>query len=282
MRWPCVLAVLLIGPAGAATVAPTDVVLTIDGLCSAGGPPWAATAQGACKTLVTRAQFEQLTEALQPGMSPALRLRVAQTYAHIMLMAAAAERRGLDKTPAFSEEMRYARMQLLSQDLAGALRKDASNIDEIDVESYYKAHAASFETATLARVFVPHGFPELAESLRERAVAGEDPDKLQQEADRAAGLSRPGAPRTLMENVRRGNLPPSHELVMDLRAQEVSQVLADPGGGCFIYKMLAKEVPTLLAVSAEIRTQLAEQRYRRAMQPFEGRVELSDAYFDAR
>ena len=66
---------------------------------------------------MTRAQFERLTEALQPGMSPSLRLNVAHAYARNLRMSAAAEKRSLDKTPAFEEEMRYARMQLLAQDL---------------------------------------------------------------------------------------------------------------------------------------------------------------------
>ena len=53
----------------------------------------------ACKTVITRAQFEKLTEALQPGMSPSLRLNVANAYARNLRMSAAAEKRGLDKTP---------------------------------------------------------------------------------------------------------------------------------------------------------------------------------------
>ena len=69
-------------------------------------------------------------------------------------MSAAAEKRGLDKTPAFEEEMRYARVQLLSQDLARALQADANNISDTDLADDYKDEA-SYEEATLARIFVP-------------------------------------------------------------------------------------------------------------------------------
>ncbi|MGC2169789.1 MAG: hypothetical protein WA623_00220, partial [Candidatus Sulfotelmatobacter sp.] len=93
-------------------VGPDDPVITVNDFCAD-----AAQHGDACKTVITRAQFEKLTEALQPGMSLALRLRVANAYARNLRMSAAAEKRGLDKTPAFEEEMRFARMQLLAQDL---------------------------------------------------------------------------------------------------------------------------------------------------------------------
>src|SRR5580693_694778 len=104
-------------------VGPEDAVITVSGFCADSGQTG-----GACKTVITRAQFEKLTDALQPGMSLALRLNVANAYARNLRMAAAAEKRALDKTPEFEEEMRYARMQLLAQDLTRVLQADANNI----------------------------------------------------------------------------------------------------------------------------------------------------------
>src|ERR1700722_7329775 len=109
-------------------VAPDDPVITMNGFCADVVPPG-----NACQTVITRAQFEKLTEALQPGMSLSLRLNVANAYSRNLKMSAAAEKRGLDKTPAFAEEMRYARMQLLSQDLNRALQADANNITNADL-----------------------------------------------------------------------------------------------------------------------------------------------------
>ena len=131
-------------------VAPDDPVITVNGFCADPAP-----AGNACKTVITRAQFEKLTEALQPGLSLPLRLKVANAYARMMRMAAAAEKRGLDQTPAFAEEIRYARMQLLSQDLTRTLQADANNLTDADLEDYYKKNESSFEQATLARIFVP-------------------------------------------------------------------------------------------------------------------------------
>jgi hypothetical protein len=265
---------------------PDDAVITINGFCGAHGP------QGgdACRTVITRAQFESLAEALQPGMPPDLRLKVANAYAQMLRMAAAAEQRGLDKTPAFAQEMRYARIQLLSQDLERALHEDAGNVTDAEIASYYAKNRASFEEATLARIFVPRAkrgaasgatedeMSKVATDLRARAAGGADLDALQIEAYSAAGI--PGtAPNTRVANVRRAALPPTHEVAFDLQPGGVSEVLSDPGGGHFIYKMLNRTTLSLTDATPEIHEQLAEQRYREAMQTFSGDVVLNDSYF---
>jgi hypothetical protein len=147
-------------------VGPDDPVITVNGFCADPAQPG-----NACKTVITRAQFEKLTGALQPGMSLSLRLNVANTYARNLRMSAAAEKRGLDKTPAFEEEMRFARMQLLSQDLSRALQADADNITDTDLEDYYKKNESSYEQATLARIFVPPA-KQIAPAKEEREEAG--------------------------------------------------------------------------------------------------------------
>jgi hypothetical protein len=295
-------------------VGPDEPVITLDGYCDDSLPH-----DRPCKTVITRAQFEKLTEALQPGMPLELRLKVANAYARMMKMAAAAEKRGLDTTPAFEEEMRYARMQLLSQDLSHALQEDANNISEADLEDYYHRNRASFEQATLARIFVPHSqrtastsnapkaanpaaaqlsasessgasqpdareqmdaaaMAQLASDLRARAVNGEDPNKLQLEAYSAAGMAGANS-NTRMERVRRAMLPPQHEAVMDLTPGQTSQVLSDPEGAHFIYKMIGQETLSFADAKAEIRSQMANQRYRESIKAFQGNVVFNDAYF---
>src|ERR1700683_413129 len=281
-------------------VGPNDAVITVNGFC-------ADPTQGgaACKTVITRAQFEKLTEALQPGMPASLRLKVANAYARNLRMSAAAEKRGLDKTPAFEEEMGYARMQLLAQDLSRALQADADNISDTDLADYYKKNEASYEEAAMARIFVPrskqseaaHGergdpqtssdqpkadeeaMAKLAADLRTRAVHGEDPDKLQNEAYAEAGIPQTRS-NTKMEKVRRATLPPQHEAVMDLKPGEVSEVFSDPGGAHFIYKMIGKQNLTLEEAKTEIRMAISGQRYRDSMKSFQGDVVFSDAYFN--
>lgn len=294
-------------------VGPDEPVITLDGFCADSLPH-----DRQCKTVITRSQFEKLTEALQPGMPLDLRLKVANAYARMMKMAVAAEKRGLDKTPAFEEEMRYARVQLLSQDLSHALQEEANNISEADLNDYYHQNQSSFEQATLARIFIPHSsrtasanestatnsaaakpsasqssapshpdaqeqadaaaMKQLAADLHARAANGEDPDKLQLEAYTAAGISDASS-NTRMEKVRRAMLPPQHEAVMDLKPGQVSQVFSDPEGAHFIYKVLGKETLSFEDAKAEIRSQMANQRYRDSMKGFQGNVVFNDAYF---
>ena len=292
-------------------VGPDDPVITVNGFCAHPAQPG-----NTCKTVITRAQFEKLTEALQPGMSLSLRLNVANAYARNLRMSAAAEKRGLDKTPAFEEEMRFAHMQLLSQDLNCALQAEANNITDADLEDYYKKNESSYEQAALARIFVPRAkqivpaakadaktsaaqpteaqekaneeaqkkadeeaMTKAAADLRVRAVNGEDPDKLQIEAYTEAGFPQT-TPNTKMEKVRRATLPPQHETVMDLKPGEVSEVFSDPGGAHFIYKMIGKQTLTLQDVKTEIRTVISSQRYRDSTKSFQGDVVFSDAYFN--
>jgi len=276
-------------------VGPEDAVITVSGFCADPGQTG-----GACKTVITRAQFEKLSDALQPGMSLALRLNVANAYARNLRMAAAAEKRGLDKTPAFEEEMRYARMQLLAQDLTRVLQAEANNITDADLEDYYAQNQSSYEQATLARIFVPRtkqsdaaqgeheeaqtkadeeAMTKVAAELRVRAVNGEDPDKLQIEAYAEAGIPRTNSD-TKMEKVRRAALPPQHEAVMGMKPGEVSEVFSDPGGAHFIYKMISKQTLMLEEVKVEIRSTISSQRYRDSMKSFQGDVVFSDAYFN--
>jgi hypothetical protein len=245
-------------------------------------------------------------------------------------MSADAEKRGLDKEPSFEEKMRWARMQILSQELSTALQADSAKVTDADVEDYYKKNEATYEQATLTRIFIPktkqitpattpktaaktgtaagattgttatkagttatakapaqpteaqkktaeEAMNKLARSLRERAVQGEDPDKLQKAAYTAAGL--PGVPSTKLEKQRRANLPPAHQAVMDLKPGEVSEVITDANSGYYIYKMVSKETLTLEVATPEIRKVLSSQRYRETMQSYQSAPDLNDAYF---
>src|ERR1039458_627845 len=337
MRFPCLVCLLLAGlaygqaaqpaapPAAGAKaepsasaapdkapevkVGPDDPVITLKGFCAD------STQQGdACKTVISRAQFEKLAEALQPGMSPAIRRQLATAYSRMLRMSTAAEKRGLDKQPTFDEKMYFARMRILSQELDRALQEDSGKVTDGDIEDYYKKNELSYEQATFARIFVPRtkqikpsvatpkpgakagekptetqppteaqqkaaeeAMKKVAADLRARAAKGEDPDTLQKEAYADAGI--PGNSSTpKMEKVRRPNLPATHRAVMDLKVGEVSEVISDPSGH-YIYKLVSKETLSLESVKPEIEKMISSQRYRDSMQAFQGNVDLNDAYF---
>jgi bifunctional DNA-binding transcriptional regulator/antitoxin component of YhaV-PrlF toxin-antitoxin module len=293
-------------------VGPEDAVITLKGFCAD------ATQTGdACKTVITRAQFEKLAEALQPGMSPAVRRQLATAYSRNLRMSTVAEKRGLDKGPTFEEKMTFARMQILSQELTRALQEDSGKVTDGDIEDYYKKNEASYEQATFARIYVPRAkqivppvakpkagatasakpsapqppteaqkkaaeeaMTKVAANLRARAVQGEDFDKLQKDAYAAAGLSG-STPTTKMEKVRRTTLPANHQAVMDLKPGEVSEVISDSNSGSYIYKLVSKETLSLETVKPEIQKMISSQRYRDSMQGFQGNADLNNAYFGA-
>ena len=295
-------------------VGPDDTVITLKGFCAD-----ASQKGDACKTAITRAQFEKLVEALQPGMPSNLRRQLATRYGLVLKMTADAEKRGLDKGPAFEEKMYFARMQILSQELGRALQEDSNKVTDADIEDYYKKNEASYEQATFARIYIPRAkqiAPSAAKPKADTeagaksvatANAQQAPTEEQKKAaaeamkkvaadlrDRAAkgedpdkleeeayaAAGLPGsAPNTKMEKLRRTALPANHQAVMELKPGEVSELISDPNSGYYIYKMVGKETLSVEAVKSDILKVISSQRYRDSMQSFQGNIDLNDAYF---
>jgi PPIC-type PPIASE domain len=295
-------------------VGPDDPVITLKDLCAD------SSQQGdACKTVITRAQFEKIADALQPGMPPAMRRQLATRYGWALKMSVAAEKRGLDKTPAFEEKVRSARIQILAQELINALREDSNKVTDADIEDYYKKNTSSYEQATFERIFVPRA-KQIAPSVVTpkapakagtgtaiKASASQPPTAAQQKAAEeamtkvaddlraralkgedpdklqkeayAAAGLTGNPPSTKMEKVRGAALPANHHAVMDLKPGEVSKVITDPNGPHYIYKLVSKETLALDAVKPEIRSLISSQRYRESTQSFQSGIDLNDAYF---
>jgi len=120
---------------------------------------------------------------------------------------------------------------------------------------------------------------KLADSLHDRAAAGEDFAKLQKEAFDAAGM-KIESPVVSMPNQRRTNLPVGQAAVFDLKPGDVSQVINDAGGH-YIYKLKSKDQLPLDQVKDEIRRALQQQRVRDTMEKVNNsfQVERNEAYF---
>jgi hypothetical protein len=120
---------------------------------------------------------------------------------------------------------------------------------------------------------------KLADSLRERAAAGEDFAKLQKEAFEAAGMKMDSPPVNL-PTVRRTGLPPAHSSVFDLKAGEVSAVISD-NGGHYVYKVVSVEVLPLDKVTNEIHNTLKSQHLKDEMEKYQNsyHTETNEAYF---
>jgi len=249
--------------AASSSVDPDSPVITIDGLCD--NPPADKLASADCKTVITRAQFERIIDAGQPNIPARARRELATRYADALVMARKAEQMGLDKGANFEEQMRLARIEILSRDPNKAIQREASQIQDKDIEDYYRNNTASFEQAEMERIYVPKTqdsptlsdktlsdadkqkqsqlagqvMKELADKLHARAIAAEDFNKLQIEAYQVAGIKTTAGPS--MGTIRRVSLPPSQGWVMDLKPGEVSSMIAT-ANGYFIYKVKTKEL----------------------------------------
>jgi len=324
-------------PDTSAAVPPEAAVITVNGVCPAKPKPAAAkaaagtaaksataektttTPTGECKTVITKAQFEKLASGVAPNMTPQLKKQLASVLPRLIAMSNAAEKKGLDKTPRFAETMKFAKMQILTNELQRNIQEDAAKVPPADVEKYYKDHPDGFEQFNLDRLFVPRtkqeteakedddkdkgeklsdeaqkakqaeekakadeaeqAMTKLAESLRVRAAAGEDFPKLQKEAFEAAGM-KIESPTVNLPKVRRTGLPPAHAAVFELKAGEVSQVINDSGGH-YIYKINSKETLPLDQVKDEIHSKLQNDRTREMMDKVNSsfKVVTNEMYF---
>ena len=283
-------------------VAGDKPLITIAGLCdySADG----STEDSSCETVITEAQFERVVDAIQPGMPRRARREFAWHYAEGLLMAKKGESLALDKGPEYEEQMKVARIQVLSQDLKRLIQSRASQISDQEIAAYYRDNAAKFEKAKVDRIHVPlrqqlptvaNGTPsetdrnsELdtfegtmrleADQLRARAVAGGDFGKLQADAYQTARMGSTG-PSTTLE-IRRVSLPSGQASVMDLEPGEVSAVFTD-ANGYFIYKMKAKDTLPFDQAREEIKGILRTQRVQSEMRTIHDSATLTinEGYF---
>lgn len=277
-------------------------VITVQGLCER--PANSSAMPADCKTVITRAQFEKLTNSLQPNMPPAQKKQLATRYVQVLLLAEKAHEQGLDQGPEFDEQMYLQRLQILARDAQMKMQKDATNISDSEINDYYQQHAADYKTISFERIYVPAqkqtaaaddkptdpdvqkkreaSQPEMkaeADKLRERAAAGEDFAKLQQEAYDFAD-NKMKATNVKMENMRKASIPLSDASIFDLKKDEVSQPFSDVSG-YRIYKIQEiKDLP-LAGVREEILRTLQSEKMKNSMDSLQNSAKptYDDAYF---
>lgn len=289
-------------PESASNVALDAAVITIKGLCAPPLPSPRDNPHPTCQTLVSRAQFEKLADAILTNKQASNQRQLAKAYPNLLAMAQAAETRGLERSPRFQQRIAFARMQILSHELVRKIEEDSANIPKKEIDDYYHNHSAEFETATLERIYIPnrkrvvafadekatpeaHGrdsdteMNQVAEKLRERALAGENFLTLQKEAYAAAGMTDV-PPNSSLGQLSRNGLPPGHAFAFDLKIGEVSQVFSDPTGH-YVYKLDSKQPERFQKTNEEILRILKIQRRDKAIQEIQQHItsELNPAYF---
>jgi hypothetical protein len=283
------------------SVAPDAAVITIDGLCEKPGGSSATPAD--CKTVITRAEFEKVLNAVQPNMPAAAKKQFANRYAAALYLAEKAHELGLDKGPVFDEKMYLARLQILASLGGEHVHEEAAKVTDGEIETYYHDHIADYKTISYDRILVPKqkqvdpsaqkpNDPDLqkkreaseaemnaeADKLRARAAAGEDFAKLQQEAYDFAGYTQIKASNPHVDKAKKTGIPPADASIFELKVGDVSQVFNDPSG-FVIYKVAAIEDSPLAGARDEISRKLASEREQGEIESLQKSTKLEDAYF---
>lgn len=286
-----------------ASIAPNAPVITIHGLCENSATQSRSGAGSVrhqkatiCKTIITRAQFEALANALQPSMGPADKRQLAVLYSKLLLMQREFRNLDLGKDPGVKEALDFANLRSQAEAVEKKLDGQAQVISDADVEQYYKSNSSFYETADLLRIYVPKqkrqsvsgGTPEPdeesmrkeADALQAQAVAGEDFTKLQNDAYAAAGIAGTRPP-VKMGKLTANELPPNQRVVISFKLGEVSPVIVD--NGYYIFKVLSKDAKPLAQVQSQIRSIIAQQRLMKAINQLEesGHTDFNEDYFPA-
>ena len=223
-------------------------VITLQGGCAPLGD--IAPAKD-CVSSVTRAQFEKLTNALQPGMAADAKRGFATNYAKLLIYVDAARALHLENDPDIQLIIQFVSSQVLAEGLRRHYAEQFSHPSDQQIQDYYNQNKAKYLEATLQRIIVPHNpgsgdkpapseaeQKAAAEKLRQRWVAGEDPVQLQQAAYQASGITGAGTPDVNLGARRPGSLPVNQESVFQLKGGEVSQIYTDAAAS-YIYKAVS-------------------------------------------
>lgn len=279
---------------------PKTPVITIEGVCDKGSQVGASVkgsslAKSNCATIVNREDFEELADAMQVNGNAAKIQQLADSYAQFLVLQNEAIKLGLDKGERYKELMKFARAQILAQELDRHLQQKEIEFSEREISDYYVQNPLPFTRVSFQRIFVPQtrrtpggGAPnssdsaqtmkEVAQALREKAVAGQDFDSLERQAFAAAGLK--GSAPTSMSPVRPSDLPAGHSQVFAMNNGEVSPVIAD-ATGFYIYKMISQQILPLDQVKEEIPALLKARKmdkFSRKLQT-SAKIVLNTAYF---
>ena len=196
-----------------ASVAPDAPVLTIKGVCPATPKPAPAkvaadkaaapaaktagesagkTRAADCKTVITKAEFEKIANGLSPNMTPQLKHQLATVLPRLMAMSQAAEKKGLDKSERFKETMKFAKMQILTNELQRNVQEEASKVPEKDVAEYYQKIPEAYEQFNLDRLFVPRLKQQTAEEKPAEEKDDDKDQKLTEEQQKAKEAEEKG------------------------------------------------------------------------------------------
>lgn len=170
-------------PAPAPEVPMNAVVLTIKGVCpakpaaaktsaetkTATGKTAAAHKPADCKTEITRAQFEKIENGVSTNPTPQLKRQLENALPKFMAMSEAAKEKGMENTEYYKENLKIAKMQILTNELTHSVQEAADKVPEEKIKEYYDKNPEAYEQYSLDRLFIPKHKTVTAEEKKEDA-----------------------------------------------------------------------------------------------------------------
>jgi len=275
-----------------------EAVITIQGLCSgAASRAASAAASPSCATVITKQQFEDLLNTINPSHQPipaGQRQQLAQRYVDLLTFADAARKAGIENKPQFQDALRIQRLAILQQQFLQDLEEKYKTPSPGEIEAFYKDNLSKYEEVKLHRILIPKNnpsgqgnkeeydkkAPQIANDVRESAAKGADIDKLQKDAYEALGITNP-PPSTDLGKRKRGMFPPQEDQdIFALKSGEVTKVEAG-NSGFAIYKVDAKETIPLEQVKEEISRNLSQQKMKSKVDSIKAAVhpDFNQEYF---
>jgi PPIC-type PPIASE domain len=258
----------------------------------------AAAVRAGCRTIITRAQFEKLTGVVAPNQPPQATVQVAHFYSTQLLYAHKAHELGLDKDPNFDEILKFTYLQVLARAFTNHMQQEADAKANAESEKYYQQHPEEFEQAHVLQISVPKqkqhsdqsgaappakvdtaadasALKAEADKIRARAVAGEDFDKLENEAYNFAG-NPDDTPDTDMEENTRADIAPFDKEVFALQPGQISEVLSGTEAW-HIFKVVTRH----MMPQDEVRKRISAKLMRQSMDALNSSVkpQFNDTYF---
>ena len=279
-KTPAALAAEQAPPAAEAPVDPNKVILTIG------------------TTTITAAQYKQLVDALpQQYQSFAMgtgKRQFAENLVQLTLLAADAEKKGLDKDPAVKQQIEVSRKDILARAMFEEIQKNAK-VDDASLQAYFDAHKNEYESVKAKHILIrvkgapmpgAEGKPELtdeqalakANAVRAKLTGGADFAAVAKTDSDDSGSAAQGGD---LGEFRRGMMvPPFEQAAFSLKVGEISQPVKSPFG-YHIIVVQEHKLKSLDDAKADIEKTVRPELARKAVEALraQANVKIDDAYF---
>lgn len=249
-------------------------------------------------TTFTVDQYNKLVDALpqqyQSFARGAGKRQFAENLVQLNLLAADAEKKGLDQDPAVKEQIAVSRKDILARAMFDDMQKNLK-VDDSAILAYYEAHKNEYESVKAKHILIRvkgapmpgvEGRPELtdeqalakANAVRAKLVGGADFAIVAKADSDDSGSAAQGGD---LGEFRRGMMvPPFEQAAFSLKVGEISQPVKSPFG-YHIIVVQEHKLKTLADSKDDIEKAIRPEMARKAVEDMRAKanVKIDDSYF---